>query len=323
MPPLRWLLSRRIPRGAGDEAGVPKIDPQRVLDDLTYLRTVGAYKTGVHRPTLSGDDVFVRRWLVDRMGEAGLDATLDGIGNILGKSRATGRIMLTGSHIESQNQAGWLDGALGVIYALETARAIHEDPSAGDIGVDVAVFCDEEGHFGSFLGSRSFIGELTEAEIDQAKSATLGTPMRQALADAGLAGRERITLDPARYVGFFEAHIEQGAVLETTDHRIGVVTAIVGFWQYRIVVEGEQNHAGTTPMNLRRDAGLALVKLLHEIDAQFPAHAGERTVWTTGKITLDPGARSIVPGGAEALFQIRDTDTGVLQRLEGLLDRKS
>lgn len=298
---------------------MPTINPDRVLGDLKYLRTIGGYKTGVHRPTLSKEDVFVRQWLVDRMREAGLDARIDGIGNILGTTDVIGRIMLAGSHIETQNHAGWLDGALGVIYALETARAVREDSSLRGIGVDVAVFCDEEGHFGSFLGSRSFIGVVDEAEIDRAKHVSLGTPLREALAAAGYAGRQRFVMDPSRYVGFFEAHIEQGAVLETSGNRIGVVSAIVGFWQYEITVEGEQNHAGTTPMELRRDAGLALVRFLNAIDVRFRALARPRTVWTTGKISLDPGARSIIPGRAEALFQIRDTEVAVLECLENAL----
>jgi beta-ureidopropionase / N-carbamoyl-L-amino-acid hydrolase len=108
-------------------------------------------------------------------------------------------------------------------------------------------------------------------------------------------------------------------VLETSGNRIGLVSAIVGFWQYEITVEGEQNHAGTTPMSLRRDAGLALVRLLNGIDARFRALAGPRTVWTTGKISLSPGARSIIPGHAEALFQIRDTEVAVMERLEKAL----
>ncbi|MET0879275.1 MAG: M28 family peptidase, partial [Tardiphaga sp.] len=136
---------------------MPAINPERLLGDLYKLRTFGTYKTGVHRPSLSPEDVASRQWLADRMADAGLDAQIDGIGNVLGKSLAPGRKVLAGSHIESQNQAGWLDGALGVIFALETARALREDPAAGDIGVDVVAFCDEEGHFGAFLGSRSFV----------------------------------------------------------------------------------------------------------------------------------------------------------------------
>ena len=126
-------------------------------------------------------------------------------------------------------------------------------------------------------------------------------------------------IDPSRYAGFFEAHIEQGDTLESSGLRIGIVTAIVAIWQYRITVTGEQNHAGTTSMARRRDAGLALVRLLAAIDRRFPEIAGPRTVWTTGRITLDPGGPSVIPGGAEALFQLRDADAAVLDRLHAAL----
>src|SRR5687768_16410769 len=112
---------------------MPSIHAQRVLGDLYQLRTFGAYKTGVHRPTLSPQDVAARQWLVERMTEAGLDAGIDGIGNVLGKSRAPSKKMLAGSHLESQNHAGWLDGALGVIFALEAARALRDDLASSDV----------------------------------------------------------------------------------------------------------------------------------------------------------------------------------------------
>jgi N-carbamoyl-L-amino-acid hydrolase len=296
---------------------MPAIKPDRVLGDLYKLRTFGTYKTGVHRPTFSADDIAARQWFADACTAAGLDTTIDGIGNILGKSRANGANALSGSHLESQNHAGWLDGPLGCVYALEASRAIKE--AGGDTGVDVVVFCDEEGHFGSFLGSRSFTGMLTEADIDKAKNRHDGTPMRDALRAAGYAGRPRLTIEPSRYKAFFEAHIEQGDTLETGTLRIGVVTAIVAIWQYAFTVTGEQNHAGTTSMTRRRDAGLALVRLLGEIDRRFPALAGPRTVWTTGRITLEPGSHSIIPGRAESLFQLRDADPEVLDRLHAEL----
>jgi N-carbamoyl-L-amino-acid hydrolase len=297
----------------------PIIKPDRVLGDLTTLRGMGTYKTGVHRPTFSPEDLASRHWLVERMREAGLDGAIDGIGNILGKTRATGCKMLAGSHIETQNHAGWLDGALGVVYALEAARAIIEAGIADDPGVDVVVLCDEEGHFGSFLGSRSFIGILEEADIDKAANLYDGTPLRQALTNAGYAGRPRLLIEPERYAGFFEAHIEQGDLLESSGKRIGIVSAIVGIWQYRIIVEGEQNHAGTTSMTRRRDAGAALVRLLAAVDQRFRQIAGPRSVWTTGQITLDPGAKSIIPGRAEALFQFRDAEPGTLDQFHAAL----
>ena len=143
--------------------------------------------------------------------------------------------------------------------------------------------------------------------------------MRDALREAGLAGRARVQHERGRHIGYLEAHIEQGETLESSGLKIGVVTSIVGIWQYRISFTGEQNHAGTTRMAIRKDAGLALARFCVEIDERFPAACGPRTVWTTGRITLDPGAPSIIPGAAEMLFQIRDDDPAVIARLEDLL----
>lgn len=296
----------------------PRADGKRVLADLNALRAIGAYKTGVHKPTFSEAHKLSLDWLIRKLPEAGLSAAIDGIGNVLGTSAKPGPKLLAGSHLESQNYAGWLDGPLGVVYALEAARVLNADPSF-EGAVEVAAWCDEEGHFGHFLGSRSYVGQVTEADIDAARDRTSSRTMRDALADMGLAGRPRITAPPGRHVGYLEAHIEQGDTLESGGLAIGVVTSIVGIWQYRINFVGEQNHAGTTRMAVRKDAGLALAKFCVAIDERFPDACGPRTVWTTGRITLDPGAPSIIPGGAEMLFQIRDDDPAVIARLERLL----
>ena len=294
------------------------VDGARVLADLNALRAIGAYKTGVHKPTFSEPHIRSLHWLAQRLPEAGLTAEIDGIGNVLGTSAKQGPKLLAGSHLESQNYAGWLDGPLGVVYALEAARVINCDPNVPG-AVEVAAWCDEEGHFGSFLGSRSYVGAVTEAEIDAARDRNNGRTMRDALHEMGLAGRPRVTAERGRHIGYLEAHIEQGERLESDALKIGIVTSIVGIWQYRITFTGEQNHAGTTRMAVRRDAGLALARFCVGIDDRFPAAAGPRTVWTTGRITLDPGAPSIIPGSAEMLFQIRDDDPGVIARLEQLL----
>src|ERR1700738_4746769 len=130
-------------------------DGTRVLAELTALRAIGAYKTGVHKPTFSEAHMRSLEWLVQRLPEAGLAAEIDGIGNVIGTGTKSGPKLLAGSHLESQNYAGWLDGPLGVVYALEAARVINSDGSANG-AVEVAAWCDEEGHFGSFLGSPSY-----------------------------------------------------------------------------------------------------------------------------------------------------------------------
>ncbi len=288
---------------------MPKINADRLLGDLYALRKIGEYKTGVHRPSLSPEDIQSRHWLADKFTEAGLTAEIDGIANVFGRDRSSGRKLLIGSHIETQPHAGWLDGAMGVIFGLEAARALGG-------GIDVAAWFDEEGWFGGFPGSRSFCGLVSEAEMDTMRRRGDDVPLRVALDQAGWAGRPRVQADPSRYLGYLEAHIEQGAELELSGDRIGVVTAIVGSHRFRIVFEGEQNHAGTTRMARRKDAGVALVRLATAINDRFPLIGNERTVWTTGQITLDPGSPSIVPGRAEMVFQFRDTEPAMLARLD-------
>lgn len=291
---------------------MPRIDTDCFLKDLHDLRGIGTYKTGVHRPTYSPQDMEARRWLMDRLAECGLEPSIDGIGNVYGRHKGPGPHLLVGSHIESQNYAGWLDGALGVVAGVALARA--------GLPVDVCAFADEEGHFeGGFLGSRSIIGDLSEEEIDRSRSRNDGTPLREALAAAGLAGKPRMQLEPGRHKGFFEMHIEQGTQLENAGLRLGVVTGIVAIWQWRIVFEGQQDHAGGTTMAERKDAGLSAVRLLAAIDQEFPRVCGERSTWTTGRIILEPGAPSIIPGRADVLFQFRDVSMQVLERMEETL----
>jgi beta-ureidopropionase / N-carbamoyl-L-amino-acid hydrolase len=287
---------------------MPMIDGERVLADLKRLAEFGRYKTGVHRPTYSPVDVASRQWLAGKLREAGLDTVIDGIGNVIGRNPAAGRRLLVGSHSETQPYGGWLDGALGVIYGLELARAFAADPGCDGFGIDVAAWADEEGHYESFLGSRSFTDALPEDEIDRVRGRDDGTPLREALQRAGYAGRPRERVEPGRYVGYLEAHIEQGDTLDTTGLRIGVVETIVGIWNYRVSLSGEQNHAGTTRMVRRKDAGVAMVRLATRIHDRFPEIAGPRTVWTIGRMLIEPNAPSVIPGRAEMQVQFRDAD---------------
>jgi N-carbamoyl-L-amino-acid hydrolase len=298
---------------------MPKINGDRLLRDLRRLAEFGAYKTGVHRPTFSSSDMESRRWLAEQFASIDLDPMIDGVGNVFGRSSASGPKLLIGSHSESQNYAGWLDGALGVIYGLEVARAFRESTDCGGLIIEPVAWSDEESHFVPFLGSRSFIGDITDAEIDAASDSTTGQPLREAIRQAGLIDSPRAEIDPTRYIGYLEAHIEQGDSLVASGLRIGVVTSIVAIWQYRITFKGVQNHAGTTRMAIRKYAGMALVDLCSAIKREFPAVAGPRSVWTTGRIVLDPGALSIVPSGAEMLFQFRDDEPERLSAMEAKL----
>jgi beta-ureidopropionase / N-carbamoyl-L-amino-acid hydrolase len=299
---------------------MPTIDGQRVVADLKRLAEFGRYKTGVHRPTYSPVDVESRHWLAEKLREAGLDPVIDGIGNVIGSNPSGGRRrLLIGSHSETQPYGGWLDGSLGVIYGLELARAFAADPGCAGFGIDVAAWADEEGHYQSFLGSHSFTGVLPEEQIDKVRGRDDGIPLREALQRAGFAGRPRERVEPGHYVGYLEAHIEQGDTLDTSGLRIGVVETIVGIWNYWVTLTGEQNHAGTTRMVRRKDAGVALVRLATRIHDRFPEIAGPRTVWTIGRMVIEPNAPSVIPGRAEMQVQFRDADPERLTLFEKTL----
>ncbi|HTR83265.1 MAG TPA: hydantoinase/carbamoylase family amidase [Reyranella sp.] len=298
---------------------MPKINGERLLADLRRIADFGRYETGVHRPHLSKQDVESRHWLMGRMKEAGLEPTIDGVGTVIGRSPKSGPRLLMGSHSDTQPRGGWLDGVMGVIYGLEVARALAEDPETAHLAVDVASWADEEGHWGQMTGSRSFMGMLSEEQIDKSRHRDEGTPMREALKAAGLEGVPRAHLEEGRYRGYLEAHIEQGGVLEATDKRIGIVTGIVGIYVYRLTFSGIQNHAGTTPMPIRRDAGVAMMRLYNEVMERYPKIAGPRSVWTVGKMSVEPGAPAIIPGKAEMILQFRDIEVKVLDGFEAEL----
>ncbi|MEJ2168592.1 MAG: hydantoinase/carbamoylase family amidase [Desulfobacterales bacterium] len=298
-----------------------KINSQRLMDDLKHLRTIGKFGTGVVRPAFSPPDMQARRWLIDRMRAAGLKATMDGIGNVFGRSQNPGKAVLIGSHTDTQPQGGWLDGSLGVMYGLEVARAFAEYPSTARFAVDVGSWSDEEGTYMGLLGSRSFCGVLNRDEMAKAQNHQTAQSLSAALEQAELAGIPTLRLDPSRYAAYLEAHVEQGPHLDTQRLLLGVVSAIVGIRTFRVCFKGQQNHAGTTPMAYRRDAGAALIELAHLINAEFLTLAGPRTVWTIGHVRLEPGSPSVVPGRAEMLLQFRDTDNKILNALEAAISR--
>ena len=299
---------------------MPRIDPDRLLADLKTLRAIGAHGTGVVRPAFSAADMEARRWLQRRYEEAGLDATIDGVGNVLGRARQAGRALLLGSHSDTQPTGGWLDGAFGVICALEAVRALAADDATRRWPVDAVAFQDEEARFLGCLGSRSLIGALTP-EQEQVATVSRGLALADALKEAGLAGVPRLRLSAERYAGFIEAHIEQGPHLEEDGRRIGVVTDIVGLRAIRFVFRGQQNHAGTTMMARRRDAAATLYELAHGINQEFPKVAAERSVWTMGRVRIEPNATSIVPGYAELDLQFRDASDAPLDAFEAVVAR--
>jgi len=297
----------------------PRIDADRLLSDLRELSRIGQAGTGVRRPAYSEADVAARRWLAGKFEATGLDVEIDRVGNVFGRWRNVSRALLIGSHSDTVPLGGWLDGSLGVIYALEVARALSEAGSMGAVGVDIASFADEEGMFAGWFGSRSFCGDFDETRWNDIRN-----PDGRLLSDALAVFKDqpRLRLDPARNFGYLEAHIEQGPRLEALHKPIGIVTSIVGIRTRAVHFKGRADHAGTTPMAMRKDAGKRLVAFVASLDARFAQAAGNDTVWNFGNIRMKPGAANVVPADAEVYVQYRDSDSAKLLVFDAILEEE-
>lgn len=290
-------------------AGI-RIDTQRMLSDLDELRGIGAVETGVVRPAYSDTDRLARAWLVRRMQAAGLEVSVDAIGNVFGLPPGNDRCILVGSHSDTQPEGGWLDGAYGVIVGLEIARASLEQ---GGPPVACVSFQDEEGRFSTLTGSRVWTGLMSIEEADACRDAGGFLLGHARLERSGLP--EAVDVPSSRFRAFLEIHIEQGPVLDTSGERIGVVENIVGIRTERMSFHGEQNHAGTTPMHLRRDAFQGLRRFASAVDDRLAEVVTPASVWTIGRVELHPNASSIVPGRADFTIQWRDAEEARLDRM--------
>ncbi|MDP2086638.1 MAG: Zn-dependent hydrolase [Gemmobacter sp.] len=288
------------------------IDTARFLSDLHRLRSFGAQGHGVVRPAYSLPDIAARDWLAGRMGEAGLQVQFDPMGNLFGL--AEGSSLLMGSHTDTQPTGGWLDGALGVIAALEVARAARE---AGGPAISVVSFQDEEGRFGGTTGSAVWSGLLPLAEADAIRD-TEGISLAEAR--QALGQRAGGFIDPTRFTGFVELHIEQGPTLDTAGEQIGIVTDIVGYREVTVTLTGQQNHAGTTPMALRRDAFQGLSAFNTRLNDSLRNVVTPQSVWTIGHVAVAPNASSIVPGQVRFSMQWRDGDKDRLGRMQTVIE---
>lgn len=291
------------------------IVPERLIADLKAMRRIGQYQTGVHRPAFSDADIDARRWLMGRMSEAGLEPTLDGLANVIGRAPGIGPVVLIGSHTDTVPHGGWLDGALGVAYGLEIVRALKDDPETAHLGVDVVSFQDEEGTFYPCVGSLAFVGEVA-AEALHGRQDAEGRVMTAEMARHGLSQQAWLRLPRGRYRAFLEAHIEQGPRLEQSGINLGVATGIVGIRRFAIRASGQADHAGTTPMSMRRDAGAAAIALAAKLLDAFAGLAGPETVWNLGKVSFSPGAANVVPAAAELWVEFRDLDAERLAAIE-------
>ncbi|MEO7497327.1 MAG: hydantoinase/carbamoylase family amidase, partial [Massilia sp.] len=255
------------------------------------------------------------------MREAGMTATIDAVGNVVGRylaDDANARTLITGSHYDTVRDGGKYDGRLGILLPIAIVRHLHQRGERLPYHLEVIGFAEEEGvRFKStFLGSTAVIGQFDMTQLDQCDAD--GVSMRQALAEAGhdADAIPRIARDKAGLLGFVEVHIEQGPVLLEHGLALGVVTAIAGSSRYLVDLTGLASHAGTTPMNMRKDAAAAAAEIVLMVERRCAQ--GDALVGTVGQLQVPNGSVNVIAGHCKLSLDIRAADDAV--RLAAVAD---
>jgi allantoate deiminase len=296
-----------------------KIDDALLHRYLDELYAIGAEPGGgCYRP-LYGDAWAAacdtaQGWMQD----AGLAVRRDAVGNLWGRveGSAGGKAVVTGSHIDTVRRGGRLDGALGIVAGLVALRALTAAHGKPKRPLELLVVCEEEGsRFATnFWGSRAIaraIGPDEAAQVTDGGGVSLAAAMRErALDPAAIPSAARDDLE-----AFVELHIEQGAVLEASGAPLGVVSAIAGGVHLEVVVTGRADHAGTTPMDLRRDALVGAAAMIQAVQS-IAAALGRPAVATVGKLRVDPDQINVVPGRVTFTVDLRHADLGGRRALE-------
>ena len=246
------------------------------------------------------------------------DVQIDAVGNVVGIYHGTDRDakrLLTGSHYDTVRNGGKYDGRLGIFVPMACVRALARAGRRLPFGIEVVGFAEEEGqrYKATFLASSALTGQFDPAWLEQQDAD--GIPMRQAMQHAGLCVDDipKLKRDPARYLGFVEVHIEQGPVLNELDLPLGIVTSINGSVRYLGQVQGVASHAGTTPMDRRRDAAAAVAELVLYVEKR--AAAEPDLVGTVGQLQVPAGSINVVPGRCTFSLDLRATTNAARDRL--------
>jgi N-carbamoyl-L-amino-acid hydrolase len=296
----------------------PAIDAARVIVDLRELAQATADERGAQRVCWTETWRDARAFLSERLAELGIEPELDAAGNLWatlpGEDRSAPALAL-GSHVDSVPDGGWLDGAYGVMAALGVLRAWSQSGRTPPLDLRLVDWADEEGaRFGrSLFGSSAFAGSLDVAEVADLADAD-GNAIADVLAenDVELARVGDAASGQAGIGAYLELHIEQGPVLESEGLSAAAVTGTAGVERLRFVFTGQASHAGTTPMEMRRDAGLAAARAAIAI-AEIPEPEGG--VATTGELELRPGIVTAVAGEAVLSCDLRHPDAEPLARM--------
>ncbi len=252
-------------------------------------------------------------YLVETMEEAGLEIRFDRAGNIFGRKEGTDpgrKAVMSGSHLDSVKNGGQFDGPLGVIGALEAVRVINEEGFEHSRPIEVAVFVGEEGSAfeRGLIGSEVLTGAISYDEVLNLANSD-GELLKNVLGDY----RGEFLMDLGGVEYFVELHPEQGPVLDTEGIPVGIVESITGLYWLRVVIEGEENHAGTTPMKMRKDAlvkAAEIVSFVHEKALDMAEKTNGSFVATVGRLEVHPSATNIIPGRVELGIDIRDVNQG-------------
>ncbi len=316
-PPRRRPVASPADPAAGTHPRpqFPRVDGQRLNAILGVFRQFGGTDDGgTTRLAYSAEDIAGRRYAAEAMARSGLEASVDLAGNLIGRrpgADADALPIVIGSHMDTVPAGGSYDGQVGVAAALEVALTLHHHRVALRRPLEVVVFQNEEG---GKTGSRALVGRVEPRELDIVTAS--GFTIRDGIARLGgdPARLDEARREPGSMTGFVELHVEQGAVLEAAGVQIGVVEGIVGIRRWNVTVRGAQNHAGTTPMNQRRDALVAAADFIRAVNEVATAMAG-RQVATVGRIEAVPGAPNVVPGEVRATLEIRDLEMDTIGRV--------
>ena len=297
------------------------VNIDRLRRNLEELGTIGRdLRGGISRPSFSKADLEARAWLHERMEKAGLAFRVDGAGNIFGTLGGDGPLVMAGSHIDTVLNGGRFDGAVGVLAALECLQRIDEEGYRLAKPLAAAAFTDEEGNLvGDFLGSRAFVGALDRDLLDKGLT-SFGVPLRDVLANTdftidGILGAHSAA---PKVEAFVELHIEQGPVLDDEGVSVGIVDVISGKRYRAASFVGEAGHAGTVPLELRRDAFLGLSDFALRATQHVATHHYGSFV-TIGRVHVAPGVFSIVPGRADFSLDVRSRSAETLRAMDGEL----
>jgi hydantoinase/carbamoylase family amidase len=314
--------------------GVPNIaiNKQRLLRDLNAVSRIGIGNNGsVTRLVFSIKELRSRQFLIHLMRQAGLQINVDPIGNIFGRLNGAdpkAPAVLAGSHLDTVIHGGKFDGTMGVIGALESVRTLSEQNVRLPSPVELVCFVGEESsRFGySTLGSSLVAGEVHAKDLSNAVDAQ-GTRLEDILSSLGIHKRNLASMrrDPASVKAYLELHIEQGPILEAKRKRIGVVTSIAAPTRFKVVFNGQADHSGTTPMEMRKDALVAAseaIVAVEKICRRYARIEKGRVVGTVGAIKIDPGVINAIPGTAELSVDVRSITAPAKNRAVRLIQKE-